>query len=105
MNMGIVKKYSAKVGNRIVRLTYNADTNIVRAICKTPEYASQYLSQMIVEGNIGSIDAIIYSKSLRSKIVFMIKGENVALFLRDNSTEEKTKGKKFSDFLSEIENK
>ena len=103
--MAIVKKYSAKVGNRIVRLTYNADTSIVRAICKTPEYASSHLAQMIVEGNIGPIEAIIYSRSLRSKVVYMVKGENIALFLRDNSIEDKPKGKKFTDFLSEIENK
>lgn len=102
--MAIVKKFSGKVGNRIVRLRYDVDTCTVRAVCKTPEYASQYLAKMIVEGNIGSIDAIIYSKSNRSKIVHMIKGDSIASFLRDSIVEDKPKGKKFTDFLSDIEN-
>jgi len=101
MIMGIVKKYSAKMGNRIVRLTYDTNTNIVRAVCKTPEYASKYLAQMIIEGNIGTIDAIIYSKSLRNKVVYMIKGDSIKSFLRDTSAESKPKSKKFTDFLSE----
>jgi len=99
--MGIVKKYSAKIENRIVRLTYDTNTNIVRAVCKTPESASKYLAQMVIEGNIGTIDAIIYSKSLRNKVIYMIKGDSIANFLRDTSTETKPKGKKFTDFLSE----
>ena len=98
--------FDGKHNNQQVRLRYNLEKASVRIICTDPENGSDYLRQLITGGHIGLIDSVLYSATRNSRVVALIRGNNLDQFLRSGTqpTPSKTiKKKSFSQMASESE--
>lgn len=91
-----------KFKNRKIRVFYNEEKSSARVVCSSPELASQFLSKLIVERQIGGIDSIIYSSAHNSKVVVLVRGNEIDKFLRIGQPRTAPPKRKFTEFLDEI---
>jgi hypothetical protein len=82
-----IKVFDTKISKRQVRLRYNAVKKSVRIVCKNSDDGAVHLRNLITNGNVGLIDAVIYSARHDSKIISLIRGATLDKFLRSGTKE------------------
>lgn len=73
---------SSKFLNHKVRLKYDLEGHVVRLVCSKKDIAAAYLTKLIVDKKIGSVDSVIYSPARNSRVVHLLRGEYLNRFLR-----------------------
>lgn len=104
--MSATKKFDAsKFLSYKIQVRYDQDRHVVRIVCVNREVSSKYLSRLIVEKKIGSVDTVIYSSAKNSKIVALLRGESLNRFLRIGQQHPLPKPKKtFSELADTTAN-
>lgn len=85
-----------------IQLAYNSEKHVVRIVCETYEIAAKYLAKIIVDKKIGAVDTVVYSETLDSKVLALIRGVHLRKFLRYGDRDVTVNKKKSFSELAEV---
>lgn len=95
-----MKDYDLLISNRNIQIWFHPERSIIRVLTYDALTASRAIVKLLCDNIIPSIEGIVISDEPYSTLVIMIRGNQIARFLRKSSDEEKEEQRKsFSSFL------
>lgn len=96
----VVSEYTLPYDNQNIIVRYYSDRNLIKCIGGISyDRTFQFIQELIISRDIGTLDSIIYYISSKHNVVWLIRGDNINGVLRKPRNTEKNDKLSFSQIL------